>query len=151
MSTFNSESGLEIREDYAIKPKSFPPAPIGARFFALVIDKIILICVSFILNLFIRFDGGLALPFATSLLLDGLYAGYFYSKDGATPGKKAMGLEVITSEGKLNFFQGALRDTVGKWISSIILMIGYIMAMFREDGRALHDLMLDTKVIKRDK
>lgn len=151
MNTIDTDSAIHSQEDFNPSPISEKPAPIGSRFFAAVIDRIILVIIGFLLNLLIRFDGGFALPIATSLLVDGIYAGYFYSKNGATPGKKAMGLKLVTSERKVNFIQGALRDTIGKWVSSIILMIGYIMALFREDGRALHDLMFDTKVVSTEK
>lgn len=151
MSTFNTDSDIHSTETYSLNPTREIPAPIGARFFAAVIDRIILVVIGFALNLLIRFDGSFALPVMTSLLVDGLYAGYFYSKDGATPGKKALDLKLVSSDRKISFFQGALRDTVGKWISGLILMIGYLMALFREDGRALHDLMFDTKVVKNEK
>jgi len=151
MNNLDTDSALNTTESYVTHSDVIPPAPIGSRFLASFIDRLILFALGFFLNLLIRFDGSFALPIATSLLIDGIYAGYFYSKDGATPGKKAMGLKLVTSSGKINFFQGALRDTVGKWISGLILMIGYLMALFREDGRALHDLMFDTKVIKSEK
>jgi uncharacterized RDD family membrane protein YckC len=38
-----------------------------------------------------------------------------------------------------------------KIVSGIILMIGYIMAGFDSEKRALHDMMCDTRVIKVSK
>jgi uncharacterized RDD family membrane protein YckC len=134
--------------------ETYPPAPIGPRIFALLIDRFVLFILGFMLAFLAAFLGfgsdGILVPASTSILIDGLYAGYFYSKEGATPGKKAMGLTLVTSTGNVTFFQGALRDTVGKWISGIILMIGFLMALFREDGRALHDLMFNTRVVSKD-
>lgn len=150
MSSFDTNSGIQSTESYTPKRPDSPPAPMGKRLVAAIIDRIILVAIGFILNIFIRFDGNLLYPFGLTLLVDGIYAGYFYSKAGATPGKKAMGIVVISSAEQVNFFQGALRDTVGKWISGIILMIGYLMALFRADGRALHDLMFDTRVVEKD-
>jgi len=78
------------------------------------------------------------------------YVGFFYSKKGATPGKMVFGLKVVSTEtGKnLTFWKAGLRDTVGKGISSIILAIGYLMAAFRDDKKALHDIMFNSQVIK---
>ena len=40
-------------------------------------------------------------------------------------------------------------ETVGKFLSALILMIGFIMAGFRQDKRALHDLLFRTQVLRR--
>lgn len=154
MITFDTDSGIRSADDVPpIKPL-IPPAPIGSRMLAALIDRIVLFILGFMLSFFASVMGfgsdGFIVPATTSLLIDGLYAGYFYSQDGATPGKKALGLRVVSSQDKMNFFQGALRDTVGKWVSGLLLMIGYIMILFREDGRGLHDLMFDTQVVKKD-
>jgi uncharacterized RDD family membrane protein YckC len=37
----------------------------------------------------------------------------------------------------------------GKLLSAIILGIGYIMAAFDSEKRALHDMICDTRVIKQ--
>lgn len=79
------------------------------------------------------------------------YAGYFYSKKGSTPGKMVFKMQVIDSDtgANLSFAKAGIRDTVGKLVSSVILMIGYIMVAFRKDSKALHDLMVNSQVVKK--
>lgn len=66
---------------------------------------------------------------------------------GATLGKMALGLKVVRSNG------GSLGwgISVGRYfmyiVSGIILLIGYIMAGFDDEKRALHDRVCDTRVI----
>ncbi|MBI2327025.1 RDD family protein [Candidatus Curtissbacteria bacterium] len=73
---------------------------------------------------------------------------YFITKFGATPGKMFFGLQIITVEGK---FPGAgkvlIREMIGKWISSLILGIGYLMVAFSKEKRGLHDRMAGTYVV----
>ncbi|MES2855848.1 MAG: RDD family protein [Bdellovibrionota bacterium] len=78
------------------------------------------------------------------------YYGWFYSKKGASPGKLLMGLQVIdsTDGSKINYWKAFFREAVGKWISGIPLAIGYFTAFFRDDRRALHDLLFDTAVVR---
>ncbi|MGE0616077.1 MAG: RDD family protein [Bacteriovoracia bacterium] len=80
-----------------------------------------------------------------------LYHGYFYSARGATPGKMIFDMVVVdTKTGQnLDFFRAGLRDTLGKLVSAIPLMIGYIMAGVRGDKRALHDLIFGSQVVQR--
>ncbi|ELR71029.1 Serine/threonine protein kinase [Fulvivirga imtechensis AK7] len=65
-----------------------------------------------------------------------------------TVGKMALGLKVIGKDGqRINFGQAVLRY-IGKIISGMILMIGYIMAAFTEKKQALHDMIASTYVVK---
>lgn len=81
----------------------------------------------------------------------GVFAGYFYSKKGATPGKLIFNLYVLDVEtgSYISFWKGFFRDSIGKSVSGFIFCIGYIMAAFRKDKAALHDLMLNTRVLKK--
>jgi len=66
---------------------------------------------------------------------------------GATLGKMALGLKVVRSNGE-SLGWGI---SVGRYfmyiVSGIILLIGYIMAGFDNEKRALHDRVCDTRVI----
>ena len=76
------------------------------------------------------------------------YFGYFLSKKGSTPGKMAMGLKVVDNDNgtNLSFLMGGLRCTIGYMISGIILGIGFFMAGFRSDKKALHDMIFNSHV-----
>ncbi|MEQ8906449.1 RDD family protein [Ekhidna sp.] len=71
------------------------------------------------------------------------------SKYQATIGKLALGLKVTDMDGKKLDFTKALIRQVGKIVSGIILLIGYIMAGFTEKKQALHDMIAGTLVVKK--
>ena len=73
---------------------------------------------------------------------------YFLGKFGATPGKMVCGLKVVTPEnGKISYMTG-LGRYFAEMLSAMILMIGYMMAGWDEEKRALHDRICNTRVIR---
>ena len=91
------------------------------------------------------FAGGL-ISFAINILY---YTFMEASKYQATIGKMALGLKVTDSSGKKLDFVKALIRQLGKIVSGVILMIGYIMAGFTEKKQALHDMIAGTLVVKK--
>jgi uncharacterized RDD family membrane protein YckC len=83
-----------------------------------------------------------------SLVLDVVYyAGMQSSSKQATIGKMAFDLKVMRTDGsRISFLRGVGRY-FSKWVSTIILMIGYIMAAFDRRKQALHDKIADTLVV----
>lgn len=68
---------------------------------------------------------------------------------GQTLGKMAVGIRVIQRDGGPNSWGWILlRETIGKFVSALLLMIGFIMAGFDKKKRALHDHMSRTLVVK---
>ena len=67
----------------------------------------------------------------------------------ATLGKKALGLEVTDLAGRRISFGRATGRFFAKYISAIILMIGFLMAGFTEKKQALHDILAGTLVIRK--
>jgi uncharacterized RDD family membrane protein YckC len=51
----------------------------------------------------------------------------------------------------LSFGRAALRETLAKGVSLLTFLIGYLLAAFRSDRRALHDLLVDSQVVRRGK
>lgn len=70
------------------------------------------------------------------------------SERGATVGKMAMGLRVVTSDGQRLSFLNATGRYFAKILSAIILCIGFIMIGFTDKKRGLHDMIAGTLVIK---
>jgi len=65
---------------------------------------------------------------------------------GQTVGKMVFRVRVVSRDGgPLSFGQSALRH-LGSWLSAVILGLGYLLAGFRADKRALHDLIAGTRV-----
>ena len=72
------------------------------------------------------------------------------SKYQATLGKMALGIIITDTDGLRISFGRALGRNLGKMVSSLILMIGYIMVAFTSRKQGLHDLMAGTLVIKKE-
>lgn len=68
---------------------------------------------------------------------------------GSTLGKKLFQLQVVSAdEGrKPTLFEIVFRESVGKFLSSLIIYVGYIMIGIDKDKRGLHDILSDTRVI----
>lgn len=78
------------------------------------------------------------------------YTSFFLGKFSATPGKMVCGLKVITADNEpLSYLRGFGR-CCAEMISSIILCIGYLMAAWDDEKRALHDRICNTRVIKKN-
>jgi uncharacterized RDD family membrane protein YckC len=68
---------------------------------------------------------------------------------GRTFGKWATGLQVRRADGDpLSFPRALLRHTVGYLLSLLTLGFGFLVAAFSRDGRALHDLLAGTIVVR---
>jgi uncharacterized RDD family membrane protein YckC len=84
-----------------------------------------------------------------SLVIGWLYFALLESSPrGATVGKMAMGLRVVTGSGQRLSFMNATGRYFAKILSAIILCIGFIMIAFTDRKRGLHDIIADTLVIK---
>jgi uncharacterized RDD family membrane protein YckC len=77
-----------------------------------------------------------------------LYYWFFLSHYSATPGKMALGLKVIRPDGSPLTGGRIVGRYFAEMLSGMILAIGYIMAGFDDERRALHDRICDTRVIK---
>jgi uncharacterized RDD family membrane protein YckC len=77
------------------------------------------------------------------------YETLMIGKYGATVGKMAMKIRVVTAEGQKVSYLRALGRYFAKLLSGMILMIGYLMAAFDDEKRALHDRICNTRVIAK--
>lgn len=71
------------------------------------------------------------------------------SRHQATLGKMALGIKVTDLNGARISFARANGRFFGKWISSMIMNIGYLMAAFTEKKQALHDILAGCLVISK--
>jgi uncharacterized RDD family membrane protein YckC len=94
--------------------------------------------------------GTAALGMLISIAIGATYEGFFVSRLGATPGKMALSLKVVRPNGGPISLGRAVGRYFAKWLSSITLCIGYIIAGFDAEKRAMHDMICDTRVIKVD-
>lgn len=79
-----------------------------------------------------------------------IYAGFFVGKYGATPGKMACKLTVVDASGGKVSYGRAFGRGFSEILSGLICDIGYIIAAFDGEKRALHDHMCATRVIYKE-
>jgi uncharacterized RDD family membrane protein YckC len=94
--------------------------------------------------------GTLALSMLLSTAIGASYEGFFVSRVGATPGKMVFGLKVVRPNGGPVSLGRAIGRYFAKWLSSMTFGIGYIIAGFDAEKRAMHDMIVDTRVVKAD-
>jgi uncharacterized RDD family membrane protein YckC len=138
-----------------------PYAGFWLRFVAYIIDSILLQIVLGVLSAFLGMGAGLAGAGSdaligvqlgsVSVMLVGqwLYFAFMESSTWqASLGKKALGLVVTDEHGERISFGRATGRYFGKILSSLILLIGYMMAGWTERKQALHDMLASTLVYK---
>ena len=76
------------------------------------------------------------------------YHVFFWLKFGATPGKMAVGVKIVMADGSAITPGVAIGRYFGTILSMLILCIGYMMAGWDEEKRALHDRLAGTRVIR---
>jgi uncharacterized RDD family membrane protein YckC len=129
------------------------------RFLAVIIDSIALWIVNFALQTVTGtritnprdlglIMGSIGLNFFISIALGMIYESFFLVQYGATPGKMVLKLKVITPDGGGLTWGRAIGRHFAKYLSGITLAIGYIMAGFDMEKRALHDYIAGTRVIR---
>lgn len=84
-----------------------------------------------------------------NIAIPAVYNTFFIGRFGATPGKMACRLKVVTADGGKVSYLRALGRNFAEWISAIIFAIGYIMAAFDSEKRALHDRICSTRVVHK--
>jgi uncharacterized RDD family membrane protein YckC len=75
------------------------------------------------------------------------YTIFFLGKYGATPGKMACKLQVVTAEGGKISYARATGRGFAEMLSGIICDIGYLIAAFDGQKRTLHDHICSTRVV----
>jgi uncharacterized RDD family membrane protein YckC len=126
------------------------------RFWAWLLDAIILsIGIEFITNVIGIDSGGLFSDrFDVGATGFGLFAQWLYgammesSSTQGTLGKMALSLKVTDLEGERISFGRATGRHFAKYVSAVILLIGFMMAGWTAKKQALHDMMADTLVVR---
>ena len=95
--------------------------------------------------------GFIAILCVISIIIGWLYYAIMESsKHQGTLGKMAVGVIVTDIEGNRISFARATGRYFGKIISTMTMYIGYIMAGFTVRKQALHDIMSDCLVVKKN-
>jgi uncharacterized RDD family membrane protein YckC len=120
-------------------------ADMGSRFFAYVIDGIIIGFVGALFGASGAWFGAGIVSFLISLV----YCWYFWTKhDGQTPGKMVMGMRVVKANGAPMTDADAIVRVFGYWVNSIVMGLGFIWALFDDRRQGWHDKLAATYVVK---
>jgi uncharacterized RDD family membrane protein YckC len=149
-----------------------PPPPgwlyagFSRRALAFTIDQFILLVLVIILMMplavLLGIGSMIAWPFVTIFFLPPVLPlstiiGWLYfamqesGRHRGTIGKRICGLSVVDYAGNRITFGRATLRFFGKFLSSAIMLIGFIMAAFTERHQALHDFIAETLVVNRDR
>lgn len=150
----------------AVAPVSTGYGGFWIRFIAFIIDAVIVRVVVAPIGMIFGIAGlagGMThgLPHVGMALLGGgvtaifsVFASWLYealmesSSYQATLGKMIFGMKVTDLNGNRISFAQATGRHFAKWLSGIILCIGYIMVGFTERKQGLHDILAGTLVLK---
>ena len=139
-----------MRETTELNTAGFFP-----RFCAYALDKLILGFALLFVRLPLLFNSSFSqaalfrynLRELTCAALGAAYFVFFTLRRGGTPGKLAMGLQVVNADGSPCAVTTILfRETVGRYLSGL-LCIGYLLIPGDREHRALHDRISDTRVV----
>jgi uncharacterized RDD family membrane protein YckC len=133
-------------------------ASFGLRFVALLLDGVIGLVVGLLINIIFRtsLTPDPAHPFAALLSLATLfnflfgvsYYVFFLTAYGATLGKMAVGVKIVTADGgPISFGRALARYFCTTFLEIFTLWIGYLIALFDDQNRTLHDRICGTRAI----
>ena len=130
------------------------------RFAAYFLDVLILMAVNFCISLVaglsmaqavgVQPKGAIAFQlvlFAIQMTINISYEVVLIGKYGATVGKMACKIMVVTADGGRVSYLRALGRYFAKMLSGFTCLIGYIIAAFDGQKRALHDHICNTRVV----
>ncbi|MFN0217148.1 MAG: RDD family protein [Saprospiraceae bacterium] len=124
---------MTVLDELEKAPQEIVYATFGERLVARLIDGLILILPS------------LFIPFIFSWLYFALQEG---SERGATIGKRAMGIRVLSEDGRSIGFGTATGRFFGHLLNLFTLCIGYLLMLFNAKNQCLHDIITSTVVVK---
>jgi len=115
------------------------------RFAAILIDGIIISAASAMFT-----AGTMGMGWVSIFVLPWLYEAVMLSSEKqATLGKMALGIAVTDLAGGRISFGRATGRHFAKWVSALLLGVGFLMAAFTEKKQALHDMMAETLVVNK--
>jgi uncharacterized RDD family membrane protein YckC len=139
-------------------------AGFGTRFAAYFLDFILLYAVNTVINLAAGFGVGgfgvrgnanptfgplFVLLFFLEVAIGVTYETLMVGKYGATLGKMACKIRVVNADGAPVGYGRALGRYFAKMVSAFTCLIGFIMAAFDSEKRALHDRICNTRVVAK--
>jgi uncharacterized RDD family membrane protein YckC len=123
---------------------SGPRAGFWRRFGAVVVDGIVLIIPTVILDLVLKGAGPIL-----AIVIQGAYFTYFEGGPrGQTPGKSALGIRVISfdSGGSIGYGRAFIR-WIGRFVSAVVIYLGYLWMLWDREKQTWHDKFAGSVVV----
>ena len=132
-----------------------------SRFIAWIIDYIIilifyLICsvIAGVIGAAVGGDAGASIFLLLQLniyFVAVLYMPYMEASESqATVGKQVLGMKVVDLDGnRITFLKAFIRSPIGKFISGIVLGLGFLIIGFHSRKQGLHDMIAGTYVVPK--
>ena len=147
---FNQPATTSAPNEMVIMTTALNYAGFWRRFFAVMIDG----CFTGFIGGILGFMAGndMIISLSVGALVAIVYTAIFDSSElMGTPGKAILGMAIVTEKDQTRIsFQSAIVRHLCKYISSLILMIGYLIQPFTEKRQSLHDILAKTIVIRKD-
>jgi uncharacterized RDD family membrane protein YckC len=136
-----------------VAEEAAPPAVFGIdyagfwiRLLAALVDAIPITIMSLLIQLVTE---DIASGLLLRLLISATYhIGFWVAADGATPGKMAMGIKIMKTNGELIGVGTAILRYVGYFVSAAVFLLGFVMIGLSPQKRGLHDYIAQTVVVR---
>lgn len=138
----NCGATLAVAVEQPVPEADVKYAGLWIRFQAAFVDGIIVSIISGTLSV-------LPVGYLSWLPFTWLYFWLFTGLKGQTPGKMIVRIKVVNARGDAPGLAAAfLREIVGKTLSAIALLLGYIWIAFDKEKRGWHDIIASTRVVE---
>lgn len=146
----------EQQHEYLFPERHIFYAGFWRRFAAVFIDSLVVLPLVFLVRYFLGDDNStiwsadfFSLPGLVEMVIRWLYEALGTSgRSQATFGKRMMEVEVCTTDGARISFGKATARHFAKYLSLLIILIGYLMMIFDVRKQTLHDKIAGTLVVK---
>ena len=91
------------------------------------------------------------LSYGVTAILTIIYYPYMEASESqATIGKQVLGMKVVDLDGnRITFMKAFIRAPIGKFLSGIILYLGFLIIGFHSRKQGLHDMIAGTYVVPK--
>jgi len=160
--TFSKSDEGVIRD---VMPARFSYAGFWLRFVAKVIDSLILSGIVMVISKAMgiwhdfppldsfeqlyQFLDEMKAVARVGLVVGLAYNWFFLRRFSATPGKLMLGIKVVRSDGSALSHGRIIARYFAEMLNRFTLFIGYVIAAFDDEKRAMHDHICDTRVVKK--
>jgi uncharacterized RDD family membrane protein YckC len=87
--------------------------------------------------------------FVLSVVFSLAYSVLFTGLVGQTPGKMAVGIKVVLADGRVpGVGRAFVREVVGKFLSGLVLCLGYLWMLWDSERQCWHDKLAGTRVVR---